>query len=367
MPALLSQACGRPVRVQWSRQDEHGWEPLGPAMVHVMQGGVTGSSVVAWDHTVYSPTHNSRPNGTNGGSLIAGMLTGMLPATLGSAAGTNTSTRNAPHTYTYPGRLTQHAVRSFVTTTGGSTNANPDRAPATPLTWLLPRSTALRSLGGYSNTFVNESFLGELAAAGGLDDLAIRLDHLSDQRAIDVVAALGEAWEGRPVGVDGVGAGLGFERYETIEAYVAAYVEVLVDRTTGVISVPRAVVAHDCGLIINPDGLRNQIEGQVLQGISRCLVEEVQFSAKGVTSLQWERNPQFGVVAQQYPVISFNDTPTIETILIDRPHEVAWGAGEPTIGVVGAAIGNAVYHAVGVRLRSLPMLPAKVLAALAAT
>jgi CO/xanthine dehydrogenase Mo-binding subunit len=362
----MSQAAGRPVRVQWSRQDEHGWEPLGAGMVHAMEGGVSGASIVAWDHTVYSPTHNSRPNGTNGGSLIAGMLVGMLPATLASAAGTNATTRNAPVNYTFSNRLTQRAVRSFVTQTNGSANGTSDRAPATPLTWKLPRSTALRSLGGFSNTFANESFLGELAAAANLDDLQVRLDHLSDPRGRAVVEALQPVWAARPLGIDGTGAGIAFGRYETIEAYVAAYVEVTVDRTTGVIRVQHAVVAHDCGLIINPDGLRNQIEGQVMQAASRCLKEEVQFSAKGVTSVQWERNPQFGVVAQQYPVLAFNEAPTVEVILIDRPHDVAWGAGEPSIGVVGGAIGNAVFRAVGVRLRSLPMLPAKVLAALAA-
>jgi CO/xanthine dehydrogenase Mo-binding subunit len=357
--ALLSRACGKPVRVQWSRQDEHGWEPLGPAMVHTMKGGVSGDSIVAWDHTVNTPPHNSRPSGVNGGSLIAGMLIGQMPNQLGAATGTNSGTRNAPLNYTFPNRLRNNSVNSFVNAGPGS------RVPAAPLTWKFLRSTALRSLGGFSNSFANESFLGELAAAAGLDDLEVRLDHLGDPRAIAVVEAVRPAWNARPVGTPGVGAGLAFQRYETIEAYVAAYVEVTVDVATGVITVPRVVVAHDCGLIINPDGLINQIEGNVMQGVSRTLYEEVHFNASTVTTTVWNLNPPF-VMSPQYTVLRFDQAPTVETILIDHPTQPAWGAGEPAIGALGGAISNAVYHAVGVRLRSLPMTPPKVLAALAA-
>ncbi|MEO6126277.1 MAG: molybdopterin cofactor-binding domain-containing protein [Ilumatobacteraceae bacterium] len=198
-----------------------------------------------------------------------------------------------------------------------------------------------------------------MAAAAGLDDLGVRFAHLTDPRAIAVVEALRPAWLTRPQGIDGVGAGLAFHRYEVVEAYVATDLEVTVSRTTGLIQVGKVVVAHDCGLIINPDGLRNQIEGNVVQAISRTLKEEVQFDARGVTSTVWERNPQFSVYKMQYPVLKFNETPiSIETILIDHPEKVAWGAGEPAIGIVGGAIGNAVFHAIGLGMRSLPVLPA---------
>ena len=364
--ALASKLCGKPVRIQWMRQDEHGWEPLGTAMVHTIRGGISAGTITAWDHILYSATHSSRPSGTNGGALIAGMLAGMLPASLPTATETNSASRNAPLNYTFPNRLTTNWIRSFETTSTANNNSTGARTPTAPLTWRFLRSTALRSLGGFSNSFTNESFMGELSAAAMADDLAFRLHHLTDPRAIAVMQALQPSWDARPVGTDGVGAGVAYHRYETVEAYVGAYVEVTVSRATSVISVDRVVIAHDTGLIINPDGLRNQIEGNVIQGISRTLHEEAHFDAHGVTSTIWQSNPAFFVFATQYPVIRFNETPlTIETILIDRPTEKAWGAGEPTIGVMGGAIGNAVFHAVGARLRSLPMLPAKVLAALA--
>ncbi|MPZ62154.1 MAG: molybdopterin-dependent oxidoreductase [Propionibacteriales bacterium] len=354
--ALLSEAAGRPVRVQWSRQDEHGWEPLGPAMAHDLRGGVTNGEVVAWEHITSTPTHVSRPN-ANPGTLIAGALTGTLPSPLPNSSG-NTGTRNGPVNYTFPNRrVIGKLVRSFETT--GETSGT----PAAPLRYRFMRSTALRSLGGFSNSFANESFLDELAAASGADPLELRLRSLDDPRAIAVVEALSEVWAARPSGGDGAGAGIAFQRYEAEFAYVAAYAEVTVDADSGAIRVPRVVVAHDCGLIINPDGLRNQIEGNVIQGIGRTLKEEVHFDARGVTSVVWEQN-QFNPTPQ-YPVLRFSEVPDIEITLIDRPHEPAWGSGEPAIGCVPGAIGNAVFAATGVRIRTLPMTPARVLDALA--
>ena len=353
--ALLSQAVGKPVRVQWSRQDEHGWEPLGPAMTHDLRGGVTNGDVVAWEHVLCSPTHNSRPN-DNRGTLIAGALTGSLPATLPSAPG-DTAGRNAPVTYTFPNNhLVGNLVRTFETT--GATSG----APAAPLRYRLLRSTALRSLGGLSNTFANESFVDELAAAAGIDPLELRRRSLDDPRAVAVVDALADTWAARPRGGDGTGAGIAFQRYETEFTYVAVYAEVAVNTGTGGVRVRRVVVAHDCGLVINPDGLRNQIEGNVVQGISRALKEEVQFDDRGVTSVVWEQN-EFHPTPQ-YSVLRFSEVPDIEVVLIDHPDQPAWGAGEPTIGVTPAAIGNAVFAATGARVRTLPMTPARVLDAL---
>jgi nicotinate dehydrogenase subunit B len=353
--ALLSQAAGRPVRVQWMRPDEHGWEPLGPAMAHDLRGGITNGNVVAWEHVLCSPTHNSRPN-DNPGTLLAGSLLGSLPATLPSAPG-DTAGRNAPVTYNFTNNhLVGNLVRSFETT--GPTSG----APAAPLQYRFLRSTALRSLGGLSNTFANESFLDELAAAGGVDPLQLRLKSLDDSRATAVLNALADTWAARPRGGNGTGAGIAFQQYETEFTYVAAYAEVAVDAATGEIQVRRVVVAHDCGLVINPDGLRNQIEGNVVQGVSRALKEEVQFDERGVTSIFWEQNSFHPT--PPYSVVRFNEVPAIDVMLIDRPEEPAWGAGEPTIGVIPAAVGNAVFAATGARIRTLPMTPDRVLDAM---
>ncbi len=354
--ALLSQAVGKPVRVQWSRQNEHGWEPLGEAASHDMEAGVTGGDIVAWHHRLYALTANSRPGNNNAGTLLAGTLKGALPADLPNSS-RNSAGRNAPVTYEFPNHITDaKLVKSFETT--GPTS----RTPSAPLTHKFLRTTALRSLGGFSNSFANESFLDEVALAAGRDPLEVRLDALSgDPRAHAVVAALQPAWSSRPPGGNGVGAGLGFQQYETQNAYVATYLEVEVG-AAGKIRVRRVVVAHDCGLIINPDGLRNQIEGNVIQGISRTLHEEVAYGPvagsphTGVTSVVWQAALPFNA-PPQYEVIRFNEVPTIECILINHPEEPPWGAGEPTIGTIGGAIANAVYAATKKRIRRLPMTP----------
>lgn len=358
--ALIAKTLGKPVRLQWNRAEEHGWEPLGSAMVHRMRGGVTGSSVVAWEHAVYSATHNSRPNsGASSGNLLPTQALGNRPADM-PALNTNAATRNAPVTYTFTNnRLVRNFVKSFNLVPG-------TRTASLPLTWVLPRTTALRSLGGFSNSFANESFMDELAKAANADPVAFRLAHLNDPRAIAVLnaaasqAGWGSPLAGAPSGY-ARGRGVAYLRYETVEAYVATVAEVLVNVATGAVQVTRVVVAHDCGLIVNPDGLRNQIEGNVIQGISRTLKEEVRYNGDRVTTLGWQDNPTFFLTG--YPVINFDEVPSIEVVLIDRPTEVSWGAGEPVIGSMGGAIGNAVARAVGKRVRTLPMTPARVLAA----
>jgi nicotinate dehydrogenase subunit B len=358
--AFLSSVVGSPVRVQWMRQDEHGWEPLGPAMAHSMAGGLDSSgNVVAWDHTVYTPTHNSRP-GNSAGNLLTGQLLGFLPSALPSSP-TNAGTRNGPVNYSFANnRLTGHQVRSFVTV--GSTSN-----PARPLTWTLLRSTALRSLGGLSNSFANEAFMDEMAVAAGADPLRFRLSYLSgDSRATGVLNAMAKraGWNnGISAPGPGAGRGISYLQYENNLTYVAAYAEVDVNTTTGVVQVTRVVVAHDCGLIINPDGLRNQIEGNVIQATSRTLMEEVQFDQTGVTSLLWNSNTLYP--GTQYPILRFDQVPSIEIELIDQIDQPAWGAGEPVTESMPAAIGNAIFNATGVRMRTLPFTPARVLAALA--
>jgi nicotinate dehydrogenase subunit B len=164
--ALISQAVGKPVRVQWTRQDEHGWEPLGPAQAHDMKGAIDANGVTAWRHRLYTAPHSSRPSATNPGSLLAGALTGKLPDPLPTAAD-DASGRNTPVTYSFPNqRVESRLVKSF------RTRAPNSAIPATPLTHRLPRSSALRSHGAFSSTFANESFLDELAHAAGLDPLS---------------------------------------------------------------------------------------------------------------------------------------------------------------------------------------------------
>jgi CO/xanthine dehydrogenase Mo-binding subunit len=353
--AVLSQAVGKPVRVQWTRQDEHGWEPLGGAQAHDMRGAVGPDGITAWSHLNYAPTASSRPSAHSPGTLLAGALMGLLPAALPSSP-VDTSARNAPVTYGFPQRVETKMLKSFVTT--GPTSAT----PASPLTYLLPRTTALRSLGGYSNSFANESFFDELAHAGGHDPLELRIASLPDPRAVAVCKALRETWRRRPHGGDGTGAGVAFQQYEIENAYVATYAEVRVDAATGKVSVTRVVVAHDCGLIINPDGLRNQIEGNVVQGVSRTLKEEVSYTDDRVTSLVWQSSSFHP--GPQYEVVRFNEVPVVETILINHPDQPPLGAGEPTIGTMAGAIANAIFAATGKRLRTLPFTPDRVKAAL---
>jgi nicotinate dehydrogenase subunit B len=214
------------------------------------------------------------------------------------------------------------------------------------------------------NTYANECFMDELAAAAGADPIEFRLKYLdaNDKRGIEAlnrVAALAK-WEKRSSPQKGgsgdvaTGRGVSYVKYELARTYVAIVAEAEVNRRTGEIRVPRVYLAHDCGQIINPDGLKNQLEGNVIQTVSRTLLEEVKFDQFMVTSLDWE----------SYPILKFPDVPDIVMDLIDRPAERPWGAGEPAAAVVPSAISNAVFDAIGVRLRSVPYTPDKVKEAL---
>jgi CO/xanthine dehydrogenase Mo-binding subunit len=336
--ALLSQAAGAPVRVQWMRDQEHGWDPKGPAMVVSLSGALgTDGRIAAWRSDVWTPTHSTRPQ-NEAGNLLAGRLTGSPAAQLNFGGGD----RDAKVNYVIPNyRVTMHNL----------------------LAGLL-HSSALRGLGGVQNTFANESFMDELAAAAGADPIAFRRAHLAnDARALALLDALTElgAWQPHAPGsrIDPVaplarGRGVSFVRYENTEAYVAAIADVAVERATGAVRVERLAIAHDCGLVINPDGLRNQIEGNAIQALSRTLKEAVTFDTRGVTSIDW----------RTYPIVRFSDVPAIAIALVDRPHEPVLGAGEATSTVIAPAIGNAIYDAVGVRLRTVPFTPARVAAAL---
>jgi nicotinate dehydrogenase subunit B len=348
--ALLSQAVGRPMRVQWGRADEFAWEPKGPAMLFRLHAGLSAAGeVAAWEYDVWTPTHSTRPTGSGEpGRLLAGEL--VDPPWPTPPLRLIGGDRNAIPNYAFPHqRVTAHWIET------------------PPL-----RPGSLRSLGGMANTTAIESFIDELAAAAAADPVAFRLRHLTDPRAIAVIhrAAKLAGWKGRKTEDGGRGAGVGsrqaannqqpmangrgfaFARYESQYAYVAVVADVTVDRGSGAVRVSRVVVAHDCGLIINPDGLTNQIEGNVIQGISRALKEEVTWDRSQVTSLTWET----------YPIVTFEEVPAIEIALIDRPDEPPWGAGEPTICPMAAAIGNAIFDATGARLRTVPFTADRVLA-----
>jgi CO/xanthine dehydrogenase Mo-binding subunit len=211
------------------------------------------------------------------------------------------------------------------------------------------------------NTFANESFMDELAAAAGFDPVEYRLRYLVDprERAVLIAAAEKAGWDPRPSPRPSEtelaeGRGVAFARYENDQAIIACIAEVQVEQNTGVVRVKHVVIAHDCGLIINPDGVKNQIEGNIIQSVSRALKEEVQFDELRITSVDW----------QTYPILTFSEVPDIEIVLINRPDQPAVGAGEPSTVITAAAVANAIFDATGLRLRQLPFTPKHVRAAL---
>jgi nicotinate dehydrogenase subunit B len=329
--AVMSQAVGRPVRVQWMRWDEHGWEPKGPPIAQDLAGALDDKGrVVAWRHHMWIPTISDT-------HLIAAALIGRPDAT------GQTGTGSVPViTYAYTFENADVAVH--------------DEGRVALLTaWL-------RSPAQFETTFAMESFVDELAAAAGQDPLAFRLAHIEDPRAIAVLKAAAEAygWDSRPAGAkaDRSGkpaSGRGIAWVNRDDARVATIADVTVDPSKGRIKVGRVVVAHDCGLVVNPDGLKNQIEGNVIQSLSRTLHEEVAFDAAHVTSRDW----------QGYPILRFEDIPdSIEIVMVNnRPEYPSYGAGEPSTNPTAAVISNAVFDAIGVRLRQTPFRPERVKAA----
>jgi CO/xanthine dehydrogenase Mo-binding subunit len=214
------------------------------------------------------------------------------------------------------------------------------------------RPSNLRAPGKIANVFAVESFTDEMAAAANVDPVEFRLRGLTDSRAIDVIKRAAEmiGWEGRPspnrrtqTGML-TGRGFAYARYKQAENYVAIAIEVAVDRTSGAINVRRVTCAHDGGLIINPDGLKNQIEGSILQTLGRTLHEEVKFNNSRVTSVDWS----------SYPILSFPEVPSVEVALLDRPSTAPLGAGEAATAPVAASLANAIFDATGVRLRNVP-------------
>ncbi len=334
--ALLSQMVKRPVRVQWSREDEFVWEPKAPAAVMEMKGGLDDKgNITAWEYHIWSPSHVARARYA-GQLLTAQLMSGQpdIPPRWSFGA-----ERNARTNYTFPNqRVTVHWL------------------PDSPL-----RASAFRSLGGAENTFANESFIDELASAAQVDPIEFRLRYLLDERLRQALqtAADRAQWETRPSPkpkTNGIaeGRGVAFARYENDQAIVACIADLQVDIHSGAVRIKRITVAHDCGLIINPDGVRNQIEGNVIQSLSRALKEEVKFTETRITSVDWD----------SYPILKFSETPEVDIILIDRPDQPAVGAGEPSTVTTAAAVANAIFDATGARLRQIPFTPERVLASL---
>ncbi|HTE75789.1 MAG TPA: molybdopterin cofactor-binding domain-containing protein [Xanthobacteraceae bacterium] len=335
--AIVSRAVGRPVRVQWSRQDEHGWDPKGPPQLLDISGAVDPAGrILTWRTEMWLPqTTRGLPD---------------IPL-LGPAAAGLDNVRGLQ-----PGLISQNADPPYA--------ADNVQVLAHWLKDAPLRPAPIRSPGKPANCFAVESFTDELAAAAGLDPIEFRLSGLADPRGIEAIrrAAALMNWQSRPSpGANKSapvmrGRGFAYVHYKHSESYVAMGMEVAVERGSGRIRVERVACAHDCGQIINPDGVRAQVEGSILQTLSRVLMEEVQFDRSRVTSVDWS----------SYPILRFPDVPKLDIVLIDRPTQPPLGAGEAACSPVGAALANTVFDATGARLRTVPFTPERVKAALSA-
>ncbi len=334
--AFLARAAGgRPVRVQWSRADELAWAPFGPAMAIDVEADLDAKhEVVRWRHTVWSNGHTSRPGGGRTPAFLGGWH---LAAPFERRTATNPpvargggAERNSIPLYAFPAwQIVNHHVMAM------------------PL-----RTSALRSLGAFANVYAIESFLDELAAAAGEDPVGFRLRHLEDRRARAVIerAAIKAGWN-QWRKREGAGHGIGFARYKNAGAYCAVVAEIEAEAE---IRVRRLVIAVDVGLVINPDGVANQVEGGAIQATSWTLKEAVRFDRERVTSDRWEA----------YPILRCSETPAVEVDIVSRPDCPAAGVGEAAQGPTAAAIANAVFDALGVRVRDLPLTAERIRAAI---
>ena len=340
--ALIATLIGKPVRVQWMRADETARAPKSPPRAIDLEAGFDkDGNLVAWSGDFHIALNHIAAFKPLDFPLLAATDLGMPKP--GNWVGFLFQNAAAPYAVPNIRVNTRHIEKAFF------------------------RSAHLRSPGRIENTFANESFMDELAAEAKADPAEFRMKHIKDPRAVAVIqAAMTRAnWQTR-AGVNAAagnadadiakGRGISYVRYNNTTTYVAAVAEVEVNRKTGDVRVTRVCVGHDCGQIINPDGLANQIEGGVIQTVSRTLMEQVQWDATKVTSVDWAT----------YPILRFPDVPRVEVDMINTPGDVSWGAGEPTATTIPAAIGNAIFDATGARLRSIPFTPEKVKAALAA-
>ena len=314
---------------------EHRWDPKGPQQLLDVRAGLDAAGrIVAWETEMWVP------NAAPGARALLAADAARIPQEHGSGSGAITQNGDPPYATGHV-RVVAHWIKE------------------TPL-----QLSNLRAPGKIANVFAVEGFTDELAAAAGVDAVDFRVKQLTDPRALDVItrAAATFRWDARPSpnprarqGSVLLGRGIAYMRYKQNENYVAIAMEVAVNPATGQIDVRRVTCAHDCGLIVNPDGLRNQVEGCIVQTLSRTLHEEVTFDRSRVTSVDWE----------SYPILRFPEAPAVEVILIDRPDQPLLGAGEAATAPVAAAVANAVFDATGVRLRTAPFTPARVKGALA--
>ncbi|MDQ4135280.1 MAG: molybdopterin-dependent oxidoreductase, partial [Pseudomonadota bacterium] len=333
---LLARAVGgRPVRVQWTRADELARSPFGAAMMVEIEADLDErGEIAAWRHDLWSNGHVARPGRNEIPTLLAaGELANPFPrfiATNPPLAGGGGADRNAVPLYDFPSSIvTNH------------------RLLVMPL-----RTSSLRSLGAFANVFAIESFLDELAAGRDEDPVSFRLRYLSEPRARAVLeAAASRAGWRRERSGDGRGQGVGVARYKNTGAWCAVVAEVEIEDE---VRVRRLTVSVDVGETVNPDGVVNQIEGGAIQATSWAVKEAVRFDAMRVTSDHWDA----------YPILRFSEVPAVEVEIISRPNERPLGAGEAAHGPTAAAIGNAVFDAIGVRVRDLPITRDRIIAAM---
>ena len=325
----------RSIRLQWRREEEFGFEPVGPAMLVTLYVDLDDRGRPAdWTTEIWSATHVQRPGSGSGYLLATEALANPPPAvkpTDPPEARGGGGTRNAVPLYDVPAhRILHHLVQ---------------RAPV--------RTSALRGLGALPNVFAIEMLMDELAARAGEDPVDYRLSILSEPRArrlIERVAALAD-WKSRGLSGSGSGLGLAFARYKNRAAYCAVAAAVTVEE---IVRVDRIWCVADAGLVVNPDGARNQLEGGVIQALSWTLKEQVRFDAHGIASLEWDG----------YPILRFSEVPEIEAELVDGAGNPSIGVGECSVGPTAAAVGNAVAHALGVRIHDMPLTRERILKAL---
>jgi nicotinate dehydrogenase subunit B len=343
--ALMSEAVGHPVRVQYMRADAHAWENFGQAMVMEAAAGLDPSGqIIAWDYRVYAASRGGRP--APPGNILTGGLVGLPP----------TPNPKSPPPSPPLGPDSSNAV----------TNYDVPRSRVISLTVPSRFYTGpLRSPTRIQNTFANESFIDELASSVAQDPIAFRLKHLSDPRLIAVIKEVSQmaGWQPAPAhshpgaGSSLSGRGIAAMRYEGTGGYAGVIVHIDVDTGSGAIKVRHVWTAQDCGLAVNPEGMRAQAEGCCIQGISRALKEELKWTPDQVTSRDWV----------SYPILTFSEMPdTFDWQVINRPDQPVLGAGEVVITAMVAAIANAVHDATGIRVREVPFTPARVKAALKA-
>jgi nicotinate dehydrogenase subunit B len=337
--ALIARAIpGWPIRVQWMREDEHGWEPYGPLMISQVAASLGRNGTLAdWQYEVWSNTHSTRPEGPPGNLLAALYLEQPFlpppPKPIPQPEGGGD--RNAIPIYKIPNaRVVSHFIAQM------------------PL-----RVSALRGLGAYHNVFSIESFMDELAATAQVDPVEFRLRHIDDPRARAVINKVVTefGWDASSKLPRGRGRGFAFARYKNLAAYCALAVELEVEHETGAVQLGRIVAAVDSGQAVNPDGIRNQIEGGIVQSASWTLYEAVTFERSGITSRDWS----------SHPIMRFSQVPeSIDVHIVDRPGEKFLGTGEAAQGPTAAAVANAVASASGARLRDLPLTAARIKAAI---